>query len=157
MSEAGYVWEIKSGGSAKSEGPTFYAKGMRMAQDQALGYLGKTTKRNNIPIMDLGPAYAFTGSFTIAIDGDVFLVTYTTPTNGVVLYTVDQLENYSGKPNYAYNLTAENNLVKVNDNQPAPSNFFNPISLLMPIPAPMPLFSPAGGYRRIDLNCNFNM
>ena len=76
----GNVWEVKHGGS--KAGVAMIAT----AQAQASRYIGGKAVRNGQELKNLGPAGQFSGSFTVSCLDDTYLVTYTTPAPGAVLY-----------------------------------------------------------------------
>ena len=77
------VWEVKHAGTQ----PILRTA---MAALQAYGY----TLVSEEPLY-LGAAYAFSGAFYISVSGSSFLVEYTTPASGAILYTVTPVDNYS--------------------------------------------------------------
>ena len=88
----GAVWEIKHEGHSR-EGRCAEALA------QATKYLYGTCTNGTV-INTLGPAQALSGTFCIYITDTNFEVNYTTPQDGVVIYTVQ--ETKKGKEAYAY-------------------------------------------------------
>ena len=74
----GLVWEIKHGENPK------------IAKDQANSYVGGTITSRKIDkgklVKDLGDGGIFEGSCSIVIFGDIYDISYNSPTDGVVLY-----------------------------------------------------------------------
>ena len=75
----GYVWEIKSMGSAD------------LALSQALSYVSWPCSRTKSNIKGLGVAGAFEGTIIDNVNGTNYLITYTTPIEGVIIYYVEEL------------------------------------------------------------------
>ena len=80
-----FVWEIKHAGTQ----PLLRTA---MAMLQAYGYTLVSKEQ-----LYLGAANTFHGEFYISVLGYSFLVAYTTPAAGAILYTVTATENYSGE------------------------------------------------------------
>ena len=72
--------------------------------------------RTGRELKNLGPAGQFSGSFTVSCLDDTYLVTYTTPAPGAVLYHVRQIEEEK-KADYVY----EPAIVKAKIRSKAPS------------------------------------
>ena len=106
----GNVWEVKHGGS--KAGVAMIAT----AQAQASRYIGGEAVRNDWELKNLGPAGQFSGSFTVSCLDDTYLVTYTTPAPGAVLYHVRQIEEEK-KADYVY----EPAIIKAKIRSKAPS------------------------------------
>ena len=85
VSNEGKVWEIKHG--SKKGGILRIAE----AQFQASKYIGGKVVRNDVIITGFGEAGAFDGEFTINCLNSTYLVTYTTPAEGAVLYSVKKI------------------------------------------------------------------
>ena len=80
--ETGEIWEIKYGGSSE----TAQQKNTEDALNQLLKYLNN----KNIPLRK-GAAGAFEGEFVLNCNNCSYLVTYTTPQEGVILYFLETL------------------------------------------------------------------
>ena len=72
--------------------------------------------RNGQELKNLGPAGQFSGSFTVSCLDDTYLVTYTTPAPGAVLYYVRQIEKEK-EADYVY----EPAIIKAKMRSKAPS------------------------------------
>lgn len=89
----GVVWEVKHSGM-------FPDKRMLDAAIQALGYVGG--QYEDILIIGLGEADRFEGVFCITCDGHNYEVSYNTPMDGVILYSVQETANQQEEYAYAY-------------------------------------------------------
>ena len=97
----GEVWEIKY---ANKTNPT---SALVLAEKQALSYVGAAC---NIParkITSLGSAGMFSGTFMVNCLGVTYLVSYVTPSDGVIVYTVDALEQYDYQSDFVYTPTPD--------------------------------------------------
>ena len=90
--------------------------GFTTAQAQASRYIGGKAVRNGQELKNLGPAGQVSGSFTVSCLDDTYLVTYTTPAPGAVLYYVRQIEEEK-KADYVY----EPAIIKAKIRSKAPS------------------------------------
>ena len=81
----GAVWEVKHAGVNPA---------LRSAQAalQAYGYVMVSDDLNS-----LGNAHTFSGSFYIQYASNSYEVSYTTPFDGVILYSVTEKQNYTGE------------------------------------------------------------
>ena len=101
------LWEIKHGGSSSE----MIDARMILAEYQVKNYVsGAKAKLNEI--YHLGHAGAFNGEFIINCDSVSYLITYDTPTPGVILYYVKQLKKqkqnvYAVYPSKEYNYTED--------------------------------------------------
>jgi hypothetical protein len=88
----GEMWEIKHGGSSNDA----WDAGISNANARLDKYLlnGCSFKK--------GRAKAFSGAFVISLDATKYLISYSTPEQGVILYTVMQLNDPQRKENFAY-------------------------------------------------------
>jgi hypothetical protein len=82
----GLVWEVKHAG----KNPEYR---IFVAQLQANNYVGKSGPRATIT--GLGAAGVFEGHFYIGCEGNYYLVSYTTPAAGVVLYSIQEVDSCS--------------------------------------------------------------
>ncbi len=124
----GAVWEVKHAGQDP-------ASRTALATTQASFYIGAKCTRDGVVINGLGNANAFSGKFVInyVYDGiyESYEVSYDTPSNGVVLYTVKQIK---------YQETAQYYLA----NEPAPAPVKKPKEELAFIPIFVPIGLPLG-------------
>ena len=84
----GHVWEVKHAGQ-------FPEARACIAKVQALKYIGGSN--GNTTITALGAAHAFSGSFYIQCMAEQYHVSYNTPTEGAILYSVQKVDNQSGE------------------------------------------------------------
>ena len=79
----GVVWEVKHAGNDPA---------VRIAEAllQAVGYIGG--KQQETTIYGLGEAYRFSGTFFVSVLGTIYQVDYNTPVEGVVLYSVNEVQ-----------------------------------------------------------------
>ena len=89
--QSGAVWEIKHAGASP-------ATRALLAYTQATSYVSL-----NEEVTQLGNAGAFAGEFYIGCLDSSYKVEYTTPYAGVVLYTVSEIDNYTGNYSFVYN------------------------------------------------------
>ena len=87
------MWEIKHGGST--------AAAWNDGINNAIGQLDRYI--NNGAGFSKGRAGAFSGTFSIHMDSRTYLVTYKTPKEGVILYTVGPLQGQQTAPAHAFN------------------------------------------------------
>ena len=87
------VWEVKHAGQNKELRSI-------IAKAQATKYIGGSYE--DIVIVGLGSANAFSGKFIVQCMECYYEVSYTTPDSGVVLYEVQEVNNFQGEPAYAY-------------------------------------------------------
>ena len=85
----GKVWEVK------------HKRSSALALPQAISYVGGMTTQKEA-ITGLGAAGTFEGSFIINCMGESYIVSYYSPTDGVVLYDVQQMESQVKQPKYTY-------------------------------------------------------
>jgi len=91
------VWEIKHGGSTIE----MQMARMTLAENQAKKYMVNYKGKR----LQLGHAGAFQGEFLLMCNEILYLITYTTPKPGVILYFVEQRQQgFNLFPDYAYNL-----------------------------------------------------
>ena len=139
--EEGAVWEVKHAG----QNPDIR---IALATAQASFYIGAKCIRNGIVLKGLGNANAFSGKFIInyVYEGiyESYEVSYDTPSNGVVLYTVKQIKYQETAQYYLANEPAH---VKKSEEKPA----------LIPIlvPAGLPLGNDAS-YCGFNYGSGFN-
>ena len=95
MNSEGEIWEIKHGGKNPEQRRL-------LASLQVMSYVGSIAVRNNTHVIGLGGTNAFKGSFIVNIGKFSYLVTYETPSYGVVLYYVSETE-YQENPDYVLN------------------------------------------------------
>ena len=77
----GMIWEVKSEGSAA------------LAAPQAESYLNCKVSRRAEYVKELGPAGAFNGTIDLSsFFGYDYVITYWTPSEGVILYRVDEVK-----------------------------------------------------------------
>ena len=88
----GEMWEIKHGGSTDQS----WASGIDSANSRLDTYVLKGSK------LKKGQAGQFSGTFTIAYDASMYLVSYATPQVGVILYTFTRTKEHSIQPAFVY-------------------------------------------------------
>ena len=98
------IWEIKHGGNSAA----MQNERMLLAGGQINRYI-KDSKELNKRIYIKGHAGAFTGAFVINCGKMSCLVAYTTPIDGVILYSVSQMNNYEHAASYEYITLANRN------------------------------------------------
>jgi hypothetical protein len=90
--ETNEMWEIKYGGT----GDEGLLKGISNADEQLNRYLDKGCT------LQKGSSGKFHGSFAITLDELYYLVTYTTPELGVIVYTFVRTEKRTASVQFAY-------------------------------------------------------
>lgn len=121
INSSGLVWEIK------------HAKGIpetrtKAAQKQAMEYEGMQCLATGLMVSGLGPAGAFQGSFTLSISNYYYQITYWTPAEGAVLYSVAEIDKPQTQAAYAYEFVEERKIVPVA--MPVPQGVGLPIPLI---------------------------
>ena len=86
--DSGAVWEVKHA----STQPTLRAN---IATAQATKYIGGTS--GEVTVTTLGAAGAFEGFFYLQCGAYTYEVNYWTPQAGAVLYSVQEVQNYTGE------------------------------------------------------------
>ena len=131
MRSNGSIWEVKHG----TNNPIVRKARMIAAKWQAEQYLGAKADRNDVAASNLGEVGAFSGSFMVECRGQMYLVTYETPADGVILYYVQETQK-SGKPDYVYVPKADRGTEKTTLPQPQASYTYGggPGPLIAPIP-----------------------
>jgi hypothetical protein len=86
------MWEIKHGGSSLES----YTAGISAASSQLDRYIDSGSAYIK------GDANRFNGSFIIAQESSLYLVHYSTPERGVVIYTFERTRERSPNPDYVY-------------------------------------------------------
>ena len=89
----GVVWEVKHAGK-------YPDARMFEAAVQAAGYIGG--EYEDVLIIGLGEAGRFNGTFCITCRGQNYEVSYNTPMDGVILYTVTETSNQKEQYDYSY-------------------------------------------------------
>jgi len=84
------VWEVKHAGKDPTSRTT-------LAWAQAMTYVCF-----NEELTTLGAAYAYSGVFYIQCLEYSYMVEYSTPTSGVILYTVTEVQNFQGKYDFEF-------------------------------------------------------
>jgi len=90
--QTGEMWEIKHGGSSD----VAYSQGISSADEQLNRYI-----LNGAPF-EKGRANAFSGTFVIRQNDTNYFVTYSTPQQGVILYSVMEASNPQNVADYIY-------------------------------------------------------
>ena len=135
INQAGHVWEVKHAGK-------FPALRAEIAQIQAIRYLNKTCADSGRRVSSLGAAGTFSGTFTLSIGENYYSVSYWTPRDGAILYSVVEISKPDTVVDYAYCMNENKKIVRQTACEGLPSGLGN--GGLVPIPV-IPIWIPSGG------------